>query len=104
MVALDEASVVGVFPHRKAGTRRPPGIEYLGVGARAAPQPINEIKYQAVEVVSHKGPVNHRRSAEAELDGGRASSQREPLRPAARLRRDLRAQSLAYWDTPASLF
>jgi hypothetical protein len=75
-MALDEASVVGIFPNGKAGTRCPPGIEYLGVWARAAPQPINEVEYQAVEVVTHKGPVNHRRSAGAQQDARRAAGVR----------------------------
>ena len=63
IMTLDKASVVGVFPHRKARTRRPPRIEHLEVGALARTQPFKEIENQVVEVVRHKTGVNYCRSS-----------------------------------------
>ena len=60
VMTLDEASLAGVFPDGKAGTRRPPRIEYLGVRARVGPQPLKEIEDQAVDAASHRNPANHR--------------------------------------------
>lgn len=48
-MTCDEASVVGVLPHRQAGTRRPPRIEHLGIGARARSHPFEEVEDQGVD-------------------------------------------------------
>jgi hypothetical protein len=53
VATLDKASVVGVLPHGKARTRRPPRIEHLGIGTRTGVQPLEEIEGQVIEDVVH---------------------------------------------------
>jgi hypothetical protein len=49
----DEASIVGVLPHGKARTRRPPRLEHLGVGAGVGADPLEEVEDQGVDGLGH---------------------------------------------------
>jgi hypothetical protein len=54
MVALDQASIVGLLPDGETWTRCPPCIEYLRVWAWSGAQPLEEVKNQAVHRVAHR--------------------------------------------------
>lgn len=65
----NKSLLVGVFPYGKARTRRSPGIEHLGVGARTGTQPFKEIEDQVIEVVGHSPPTNHYRNIHLRAGG-----------------------------------
>jgi hypothetical protein len=50
----DEASVVGVLPHGKARTRRPPRLQHVGVGAGLGAHPLEQVEDQGVDGVGHR--------------------------------------------------
>ena len=53
MVMLDEASFMGLFPHRKARAGRSPSFDYLGVWPRVRTDPFKQVKDQSVYGVRH---------------------------------------------------
>ncbi len=55
MMTRDEASVVGVLPHRQARARRPPRVEHLGVGAGVGTHPLEEVEDQGVAGIGQSG-------------------------------------------------
>jgi hypothetical protein len=57
MTRRDEPPVVGVLPNGKARTRRPPGVEYLDVGARVRADPFEKVENQRLECVRHEVPM-----------------------------------------------
>jgi hypothetical protein len=54
-VTLDEAPLVGVFPHRKTGTGSPPRIHDIGIPLPEWTEPFEEIEDQGVDRVGHGG-------------------------------------------------
>ena len=56
MMTRDEASIVGVFPHGQARTRRSPHLEHVGVGAGVGPHPLEEVEDQGIDSAGHGGP------------------------------------------------
>jgi hypothetical protein len=62
-VTLDEASVIGIFPHRKPGTGRAPRVHDLGICPVPGTDPFEKIEDQGVDRVAHVGPSILERSA-----------------------------------------
>src|SRR5678816_942037 len=49
LALLDEAALVGLFPHGKARTRGAPGVKDLGVRSRFGTQPFEQIENQILD-------------------------------------------------------
>jgi hypothetical protein len=48
MVMLDEASLIGLFPYRKARARRSPRFDYFGVWTKVRTDPLKQVEDQSV--------------------------------------------------------
>jgi hypothetical protein len=57
MMTRDESAVVGVLPHGKTRTRRPPRREHLGVRPGVRAHPLQEVEDQAVDGVGQRRAV-----------------------------------------------
>jgi hypothetical protein len=55
VMTRDEASVVGILPHRQARTRRPPRLKHLSVGAGRGTNPLEKVEDEGVAGVRHSG-------------------------------------------------
>lgn len=101
---LDESSIVSFFPDWETRTRRPPGIEHLGVRSRGRSEPLKKIKDQVINAITHVASATHyisqpvsRHGSRGEMDAQRAASlcRMETLSRVGDLRRQIRHQALA---------
>jgi len=53
MVMLDEASLIGLFPHRKARAGRSPSFDYFGVWTKVRTDPLKQVEDQSVYGIRH---------------------------------------------------